>query len=259
MRFRRWPRPTPFEDTTRKRAALIRKQRLEREALPLFSDQIAVQQPGADEVMHNRAIDWMDAQRGRRKERAVRWRDARRHLFALDGALQATVRALWQTCPYPADPSYFADLLRQIAVGRLDPERPPWIFHPEIRARTTPNPARFDEAFRKVGARKVGGGAKTTAADEFLFCGNLGSGMLFLRSRVRLIDPNESFYTCSNHRLRDSHVGRAGHWVEIEVRGECSDDDLALIERLARDADTRPVIVRRVAVLVRRPGERGRS
>lgn len=83
--------------------------------------------------------------------------------------------------------------------------------------------------------------------------------MLFLRSRVRLINPNESFYTCSNHRLRDSHVGRAGHWVEIEVRGECSDDDLALIERLARDADTRPVVVRRVVILVGRPGEGGRS
>ena len=48
MRFRRWPRPTPFEDNTRKRAALIRKQRLEREALPLFSTQIAVQQPDVD-------------------------------------------------------------------------------------------------------------------------------------------------------------------------------------------------------------------
>lgn len=48
MRFRRWPRPPPFEDTTRKRAALARKQRLEREALPLFSNQIAVQQRGTD-------------------------------------------------------------------------------------------------------------------------------------------------------------------------------------------------------------------
>lgn len=150
MRFRRWPRPTPFADGTRKRAALIRKQRLEREALPLFSDQIAVQQPGVDEVMHDRAIDWMDAQHDRRKERAARWREARRRLFALDSALRMTVRTLWRTCPYPADPSYFADLLHQIAVDRLDPERPPWIFHEEVHARTTPNPVRFDEAFRKI-------------------------------------------------------------------------------------------------------------
>ncbi len=191
MRFRRWPRPTPFADSTRKRAALIRKQRLEREALPLL-------------------------------------------YLAIAGRHEAG---------------------EAIGGREPDPERPPWIFHQEVHARTTPNPVQFDEAFRKIGARKVGGGSKTTAADELLFCCNLGSGMLFLRSRVRLIDPNESFYTCSNHRLRDSHVGRAGHWVEIEVRGECSDDDLALIERLARDADTRPVVVQRVAVLVRRTGE----
>ena len=78
-----------------------------------------------------------------------------------------------------------------------------------------------------------------------MFCGNLGSSFLILVSRVRLIDPNESFYTSSNHRLRDSHVGRAGHWVDIEVRAGCSVSELALIERLARAADTRPVVVRR--------------
>lgn len=259
MRFRRWPRPTQFEDTPRKRAALLRKQRLEREALPLFAGQIANHQPEVDDVMHDRAADWLNAQRARRQERAAHWRDVRERLFAIDESLRMTVRRLWRTCPYPADPSYFGDLLHQIAVGRIDPYRPPWVFHEGIHPRSTPNPTRFDEAFRKIGARQVGGGPKTTAADEFLFCGNLGSGMIFLRSRVRLIDPNESFYTCSNHRLRDSHVGRAGHWIDIEVRGLCSDDDLALIERLAREADTRPVVVRRVAALVRRPGESGRT
>ncbi len=40
MRFRRWHRPEPYRDTSRKRAAFLRKQRLEREALPLFADQI---------------------------------------------------------------------------------------------------------------------------------------------------------------------------------------------------------------------------
>jgi hypothetical protein len=38
-------------------------------------------------------------------------------------------------------------------------------------------------------------------------------------------------------------VGRAGHWVEIEVCGECSDDDLALIVRLARETDCRSIVV----------------
>src|SRR5262249_43243859 len=87
-----------------------------------------------------------------------------------------------------------------------------------------PAPATFDEAFREIGRKKRGGGPKTTGADELLFCGDLGSGCIYLRSRVRLMDPNESFYTCSNHRLRDSHAGSGGHWVDIEVLGTCTDD-----------------------------------
>lgn len=247
MRFRRWPRPTPFTDTDRKRAAFLRKQRLEREALPLFSSMVAATQHGVDEEMTRRAEWWSRAQQDRRNERAAQWRRARAKLFALDGELRRLVRALWRSCPYPADPASLADLLHQITVGRLDPHRPPWIFHQRTSARITPNPATFNEAFRRIGARKIGGGPKTTAADEFIFCGNLGSGILFLTTRVRLIEPLESFYTSSNHRLRDSHVGRSGHWVDISVRGDCSDDDLDLIKRLAQDADTRPVIVRRAA------------
>jgi hypothetical protein len=44
------------------------------------------------------------------------------------------------------------------------------------------------------------------------------------------------------HRL---HAARSGNWVDIEVAGDCSDEDLALIERLAQAAATRPVQVRR--------------
>lgn len=106
----------------------------------------------------------------------------------------------------------------------------------------------------------MGGGPKTTAADEFTFCGNLGSGILFLVSRVRLIEPNESFYTSAPHRLRDSHVGRSGHWVDMEVQGDCSDAELSLIQRLAEAADSRPVRVRRrgEAPAPRRPSARPR-
>ena len=250
MRFRRWHRPEPYRDTSRKRAAFHRKQRLEREALPLFADQIAAGQHGFDEEMARRAVWWDEAERERRRMRPASWRKARARLFALPDALRRTVRYLWRDCPYPADPVSLLDLLHQIAVGRVDPHRPPWKFHSEVKARSTPDPSSFDAAFRQIGHRKVGGGPKTTEADELLFCGNLGSGILFLRSRVRLIERHESFYTSSNHRLRDSKVGSGGHFVEIEVTGECSDADLATIERIAQAADTRPVVVRRVA----RPG-----
>ena len=245
MRFRRWHRPEPYRDTSRKRAAFHRKQRLEREALPLFADVIADGQHDVDTEMAHRAVWWAEAERERRRQRAASWRKARARLFALPNDLRRTVREIWRDCPYPADPGYFADLLHQINVGRVDPQRPPWKFHPELKARITRGPSSFDAAFRQIGQRKIGGGPKTTEADELLFCGNLGSGLLFLRSRVRLIERHESFYTSSNHRLRDSKVGSGGHYVEIEVTGECPDADLATIQRIAQAADTRPVVVRR--------------
>ena len=221
MRFRRWHRPEPYNDTSRKRAAFLRKQRLEREALPLFADQIAAGQRGVDEEMARRAVWWDEAERERRRRWAETWRKARARLFALPDALRRTVREIWRDCPYPADPACFADLLHQIDVGRVDPHRPPWKFHAALKARTTPDPSSFDAAFRQIGQRKVGGGPKTTEADELLFCGNLGSGILFLRSRVRLVERHESVYTSSNHRLRDSKGGSGGHYFESEVTGGC--------------------------------------
>lgn len=56
MRFRRWHRPEPYGDTSRKRAAFLRKQRLERDALPLFAEEIAAGQHGVDEEMARRAV-----------------------------------------------------------------------------------------------------------------------------------------------------------------------------------------------------------
>src|SRR3546814_703264 len=110
MRFRRWPRPTAYRETSRKRAAFLRKQRLEREALPLFAAQIDARQHGIDEEMARRAIWWVDYERDRRDQRAARWREARVRLFALDDVLRLTVRKLWRCCPYPADPASFADM-----------------------------------------------------------------------------------------------------------------------------------------------------
>jgi len=83
MRFRRWPRPEPYGDTSRKRAAFLRKQRLQREALPLFAEQIAAGQHSVDEEMARRAIWWDEAERHRRDQRAAWWRKGRARLFAM--------------------------------------------------------------------------------------------------------------------------------------------------------------------------------
>lgn len=252
MRFRRWPRPTSYEDTPRKRAACLRTQIRECESLPLFATTVRSDQPDVEAEMARRPERRDQDERNSRAARAARWRAVRARLFALDLKCRQTIRALWRVCPYPADPSYLGDLLHQIAVGRIDPERPPWICLRKPRPRITPNPTRFEEVFRKVGHRKLGGGYKTNAADEFTWCGHLGSGLLILTSRVRLNEPMESFLTSSAHRLRGSHVGRFGHWVEIIVRGDCSDAELALIRWLAWAADTRWVAVRRHESRLRR-------
>ena len=123
MRFRRWPKPSPYEDTPRKRAAFLRKQRLEREALPLLANHIAAGQHDVEEEMGLRAVRWDRDQQNSRDQRAARWRAQRAQLFALPDAQRRQVRDLWRTCPYPADPSYLGDLLHEIAIGKLDPNR----------------------------------------------------------------------------------------------------------------------------------------
>ncbi|MFN8683771.1 hypothetical protein EQ718_13960 (plasmid) [Paracoccus versutus] len=118
MRFIRYPRH-PFTDTSRKRAALRRKQRLEREALPLFAEQIAAAQPGEDEVMQARAEQWAESQARTRSWRAARWREARRRLAALTDNERAVLLAAWNRAPYPADPTYLLDFLHGYSVGRF--------------------------------------------------------------------------------------------------------------------------------------------
>jgi hypothetical protein len=57
----------PFTDTSRKRAALARKQKAEREALPLFADEIAAGQKSPDDVMQARAESWARSEARTRK------------------------------------------------------------------------------------------------------------------------------------------------------------------------------------------------
>ena len=127
MRFRRWPRVTSFHDTPRKRAALARSQRAQREKLPLLREIIAEQQPAADEIMAQRAQRWSRSQQDDRDRRAQLWRRARTQLAGHGDNFRRQVIALWNSAPYPADPVYLLDFLHAIETGRIDPEQPPWI------------------------------------------------------------------------------------------------------------------------------------
>jgi len=128
MRFGRTDTFVEFQDTRRKRLALARKHRLERERLPLFAKQIAEQQPDADTVMAERAERWVRWQQERRDTRAANWRRARAKLFTYGDNIRAVLRRLWNEAPYPAAPEYLADMLHRYDTGRLDPDNPPWIY-----------------------------------------------------------------------------------------------------------------------------------
>ena len=56
MRFKRWPRVTPYEDTPRKRAAFLRSQRAQRDKLPLLAELIREGQHDVDTEMARRAV-----------------------------------------------------------------------------------------------------------------------------------------------------------------------------------------------------------
>lgn len=100
----------------------------------------------------------------------------------------------------------------------------------------------FDEA----GRRKVNGGPKATAADEITWVGIWRGRRWRLVSRPRLIQPLESFVTSSGHRLRDSHVGRSGHWIDLVVHEPLAvaEAELAELERMAGSVDPRPAQAR---------------
>lgn len=108
----------PFTDTSRKRAALARKQKAEREALPLFADQIAASQRSTDDVMQARAEAWAISQHQTRMRRAANWRKARREIDAMPPRMRTKLRAAWNGAPYPADPVYLLDFLHGLRVGR---------------------------------------------------------------------------------------------------------------------------------------------
>ena len=221
MRFRKWPRPSAYVETSRKRAAFAAKQRREHDALPLFGEVIAAGQHSVDAEMSRRTVWWPDQQQRLRDERAQVWRRARTELFVFPDAARLAIRRAWRDCPYPADPYSFADLLHQIRVGRVDPVRPPWKYHARAPARIMQPSQAFGDAFKRIGQRRVARAPGLPDVEARLFCGNLGCGLIMLD----VLPPAED------------------GTLTIDVRGACSDAHIALIGRLAQAAEQRPARV----------------
>lgn len=119
MRFQKSPR-YEFTDTPRKRAALARKQRKERDALPLFAEQIADEQLPADEIMAKRAEQSARLQASDRQRQANHWRRARQRLAAYPDAVRAALLAYWRRCGWPGTATYLLSMLHMYDRGRLE-------------------------------------------------------------------------------------------------------------------------------------------
>ena len=117
------PRAVARPLTDRRLAAAVRALARERDECPLFADDIAEEQPTPEERV--RAIDAAQAAYWQRIRdfNARTWRAARRILNSLPAKERARLRAEWQSAPYPASASSFADFLWQrtgrSASGRL--------------------------------------------------------------------------------------------------------------------------------------------
>lgn len=119
MRFDRFGH-CEFQDTHRKRVALMRRQARERAAYPLFSADIAAEQQSVDQIMARRAQRWA-VQVARDRARVCKgWLTARRLLRSYTPLERAALFAYWQMCRWPGTPGYLLSMLNMYDTGRLE-------------------------------------------------------------------------------------------------------------------------------------------
>ncbi len=105
-------------------------------------------------------------------------------------------------------------------------------------------------AFYVVARTTAGGGPKTSPRDVTTWVGLVRGERFRLRISPRLRVAGEHFLTSSNHRLRSSHAGRGGHFLDVEVLsgpllGDAVGELVAMIEAVERETgEVRPVRVR---------------
>ena len=109
-----------YTDTARKRAHVVRRQRLERESLPLLAEIIAEQQPSVESVMERRIDQHAVTEQSMRDHRAQKWREARRRLDGYGDNIRPVLLDCWNSHRWlPGDPSYLLDMLHMYDRGKL--------------------------------------------------------------------------------------------------------------------------------------------
>lgn len=108
--------------------------------------------------------------------------------------------------------------------------------------------------FREVTRRKVGGGSKTSPADEITWTGSFNGRPIIFTTRPRLVTAQASFLVSSNARLRTSVLKRdESHFLDLCVQDRAlSMTERAELAALAGAQDrSRPVRVRETGEPVR--------
>lgn len=109
-----------FTDTARKRAAVLVRQRKDRDKLPLFANEIAATQKSVDEVMIARHEHWIRREIETRQAEADRWRAVRKRIAAMPDHERRLFLTYWNGHRwFPGTASYLATVLHCYEVGRL--------------------------------------------------------------------------------------------------------------------------------------------
>jgi len=114
MKFKPRPRYGSFVETDRKRTAVLRAQKRERDRLPLFAADIARSQPTVDEIMLNRALAWALDEQAERDRLARCWRIIRRDIAALPQRQRRAIAEMAARYGGPLDHCAYAYFYREI-------------------------------------------------------------------------------------------------------------------------------------------------
>ena len=119
MRFKPYGRYA-YEWTQRKEAAAVRRLRREREAYPLFAEQIGEQQPSIDDIRERRLAQSAKTECAMRARQAASWRAVRARFFAIPASDRAELLRYWNAHRwFPGEPTHLNYLIGKYEKGGL--------------------------------------------------------------------------------------------------------------------------------------------
>ncbi len=120
MRFQKSLR-YDFVDSPRRRSAVVRALKKERDSYPLFADQIAAEQPDVDTVMNARRIAWIKKEKHSRQLCADKWREGRRRMMQYPEPVRKKLMDYWNNHRWlPGTYVYFLDMMHMYDTGTLN-------------------------------------------------------------------------------------------------------------------------------------------